>query len=136
MLLYPGLHVHSAVVDFPARQAVIVVGEQAKASSSDSTKEIIDKQGLLDAAELLIEEVESIGFEASVSHPTKQQEAKPLHVLLDVQGMRCMKNCGTPVQNVLGEADLSALGKCRNWVSMKTCRMHVCMFACDLRSLS
>lgn len=32
-------------------------------------------------------------------------------VVLDIAGMRCMKNCGTPVQNVLRAADLSTYGE-------------------------
>jgi hypothetical protein len=40
----------------------------------------------------------------------KEKENKELRVTLDVGGMRCMKNCGTPVQNVLRGADLSDLG--------------------------
>ena len=31
-------------------------------------------------------------------------------IVLDVVGMKCMKNCGTPVQNVLSEADLAEIG--------------------------
>lgn len=100
------LKVLDAKVDFPARQGVIHVAWRDGSSSVDH----VDLDGV---AAVLVEEVESIGFEAkaaSIASALSGPVAPTTTLVLDVKGMRCMKNCGTPVQNVLRSADLSALG--------------------------
>lgn len=69
----------------------------------------IDVVGLRQAA--IREKSSSTGRKAiSETQPPADEPSDAVEVLLDIEGMRCMKNCGTPVQNVLRESDLSALG--------------------------
>eukprot|EP00750_Incisomonas_marina_P025097 INCI5320.1.p1 GENE.INCI5320.1~~INCI5320.1.p1 ORF type:complete len:1286 (+),score=208.96 INCI5320.1:110-3967(+) len=108
-----GMEVKDAHVDFPARQGRVTVriksGEVSAHERAAATAE---------AAALLCDEVEDIGFGATVATPPKPQPVptSDLHsthsatIVLDVRGMACMKNCGVPVQNVLREANLETLG--------------------------
>ena len=108
------MEVKDAHVDFPARQGRVTVriksGEVSAHERAAATAE---------AAALLCDEVEDIGFGATVATPPKPQPVptSDLHsthsatIVLDVRGMACMKNCGVPVQNVLREANLETLGE-------------------------
>jgi len=101
------LQVAEANVDFPARQAIV------RLEYADQTRNIADISDDLRrrAGQALVEEVEDIGFESRVAQvETGSSTSQTFTVVIDVRGMRCMKNCGTPVQNVLREADLSAIG--------------------------
>ena len=84
----------------------------------------IDVVGLRQAA---IREKRSTEHNVLSSTTTPAAETSDVvEVLLDIEGMRCMKNCGTPVQNVLREADLSALGAFQQkFLAVATASQHV-----------
>lgn len=97
-------------MDFPARQGIVVLKPHSGHSRLVLSRELVSQ-----AATALAEEVEDIGFEATVRAPAAaEDDNSEITVVLNVNGMRCMKNCGTPVQNVLGVADLSSLGLLTN----------------------
>lgn len=108
------MEVTDANVDFPARQGRVTLRIKSGPVSADERAAASVK-----AAALLCEEVEDIGFGATVAAPPAAQpvptpdlhSAHSATIVLDVRGMACMKNCGVPVQNVLREADLGTLGE-------------------------
>ena len=82
---------------------------------------VFDKTGTLTAGKPSVASFDVIDVETLRKQATAERNAAQLSsqaacvkadntIVLDVVGMKCMKNCGTPVQNVLSEADLAEIG--------------------------